>query len=175
MKRTAFHDGWQVREQVNPFRELTGTATPYTDVRLPHDAMLGQDRSPDLSPATAYFPGGVYQYRKAFSRPEHPDGGRAILEFEGVYRNAMVYLNGALVTSHVYGYTGFTADVTPFLVPGANTLLVEARSHQDSRWYSGTGIYRPAWLWTGGPVRIALDGVTVTTQDIDAERAVAEV
>jgi beta-galactosidase len=175
MKRSAFHDGWQVRERVNPFMELSGTVTTYTDVRLPHDAMLGRDRSPGLTPATAYFPGGVYQYRKTFTRPEHPDGGRAMAEFEGVYRNALVYLNGSLVTSHVYGYTGFTADLTPYLVPGENTLLVEARSHQDSRWYSGTGIYRPAWLWTGGPVRIALDGITVTAQDIDAERAVAEV
>jgi beta-galactosidase len=175
VKRTSFHDGWQVREQVNPLFELTRTLTPYTDVRLPHDAMIGRDRSPELTPATAYFPGGVYQYRKVFTRPEYPDGGRAVLEFEGVYRDAMVYLNGAFVTSCGYGYTGFTADLTPFLVPGENTLLVEARSHQDSRWYTGTGIYRPGWLWTGGPVRIAVDGVTVTTPDIDAERAVAEV
>jgi beta-galactosidase len=149
--------------------------TPYADVRLPHDAMIGQDRSPDLTPATAYFPGGAYQYRKVLTRPEHPDGGRAILEFEGVYRNAMVYLNGGYVTGHAYGYTGFTADLTPLLVPGENTLLVEARSYQDSRWYTGTGIYRPVWLWTGGPLRIAVDGVTVTTPDIDAERAIAEV
>jgi beta-galactosidase len=175
MQRSSFHDGWQVREQVNPFFELARTVTPYADVRLPHDAMIGRDRSPDLTPAAAYFPGGAYQYRKAFTRPEHPDGGRAVLEFEGVYRNAMVYLNGAYVTGHGYGYTGFTADLTPFLVPGENTLLVEARSHQDSRWYTGTGIYRPVWLWTGGPVRIAADGITVTTPDIDAERAIAEV
>ncbi len=175
MKRTSFHDGWQVRAQVNPFFELTGRVAPYTDVRVPHDAMIGRDRSPGLAPATAYFPGGAYQYRKVFTRPEHPDGGRAFLEFEGVYRSAMVYLNGAFVTSHAYGYTGFTADLTPFLVPGENTLLVEARSHQDSRWYTGTGIYRPVWLWTGGPVGIAVDGVTVTTPDIDAERAIAEV
>jgi beta-galactosidase len=175
MKCTSFHDGWQVREQVNPFFELTGNVAPYTGVRLPHDAMIGRDRSPGLTPATAYFPGGAYQYRKVFTRPGHPDGGRAVLEFEGVYRDAMVYLNGAFVTGHGYGYTGFTADLTPFLVPGENTLLVEARSHQDSRWYTGTGIYRPVWLWTGGPVRVAVDGVTVTTPDIDAERAIAEV
>ena len=175
MKRTSFHDGWQVRELVNPFFELAGTVVPYADVRLPHDAMISRDRSPGLTPAAAYFPGGAYQYRKVLTRPEQPDGGRTLLEFEGVYRDAMVFLNGAYVTGHAYGYTGFTADLTPFLVPGENTLLVSARSHQDSRWYTGTGIYRPVWLWTGGPVRIAVDGVTVTTPDIDAERAIAEV
>jgi beta-galactosidase len=175
MRRTSFNDGWQFREKVNPFAELVGTVIPYQDIRLPHDAMIGRDRSPDLEPATAYFPGGDYQYRKAFTRPEHPEGGRAVLEFEGVYRDAMVYVNGALAAGHAYGYTGFTADLTPFLVPGENTLLVEARSHQDSRWYSGTGIYRPVWMWTGGPVRIAPDGITITTPDIDAERAIAEV
>jgi beta-galactosidase/beta-glucuronidase len=175
MRRTSFNDGWQFREKVSPFAELSGTVAPYRDIRLPHDAMIGRDRSPSLSPATAYFPGGVYQYRKSFTRPEHPDGGRAVLEFEGVYRNAMVYLNGALATSHAYGYTGFTADLTPFLVPGDNELVVEARSHQDSRWYSGTGIYRPAWLWTGGPVRVAVDGLAITTSDIDVAHAIAEV
>ena len=56
--------------------------------------MIGRDRSADLTPATAFFPGGAYQYRKVFSSPEQPAGGLAILEFEGVYRNAMVYLNG---------------------------------------------------------------------------------
>jgi beta-galactosidase len=175
LRRISFNDGWQFREKVNPFAELSGTSIPYADIRLPHDAMLGRDRCADLTPATAYFPGGVYQYRKSFTRPGHPDGGRAVLEFEGVYRDAMVYLNGALAASHAYGYTGFTADLTAFLMPGENELLVEARSYLDSRWYSGTGIYRPVWLWTGGPVRIAVDGVTVTTPDIDAERAIAEV
>jgi beta-galactosidase len=175
MRRTAFNDGWQFRQKANPFAELAGATAPYQDVRLPHDAMIGRDRSPGLEPATAYFPGGVYQYRKRFTDPERPDGGRAVLEFEGVYRDAMVYLNGALAGSHAYGYTGFTVDLTGLLVPGENTLLAEARSHQDSRWYTGAGIYRPVWLWTGGPVRIAVDGVTVTTPDIDAERAIAEV
>jgi beta-galactosidase len=175
MRRASFNDGWQYREKVNPFAELAGAVTPYAAVRLPHDAMIGRDRSPRLDPATAYFPGGVCQYRKAFTRPEYPDGGRAIVQFEGVYRDAMVYLNGALAASHAYGYTAFTADLTSLLLPGENTLLVESRSHQDSRWYSGAGIYRPAWLWTGGPVRVALDGVTITTPDIDAGRAIAEV
>jgi beta-galactosidase len=175
MRRASFNDGWQFREKVNPFTELAGTVTPYQHVRLPHDAMIGRDRSPGLTPATAYFPGGVYQYRKTFTRPEQPDGGQAVLEFEAVYRDAMVYVNGALAASHGYGYTGFTTGLTPFLVPGDNELLVEARSHEDSRWYTGTGIYRPVWLWTGGPVRIALNGVTITTPDIDAERAIAEV
>ena len=73
MKRTSFHHGWQVREQVSPLFELTRTLTPYSDVRLPHDAMIGRDRSPGLTPATAYLPGGAYQYRKVFTGPEHPN------------------------------------------------------------------------------------------------------
>jgi beta-galactosidase len=178
MKRFAFHDGWQFREKVNPFAELSGTAIPFRDVRLPHDAMIGGERSPGLEPATAYFPGGVYEYRKAFTLP--PEAGpaeqaRVMLEFEGVYRGAMVSLNGAHAGSHAYGYTGFAIDVTGLIVPGENRLEVEARAHQDSRWYSGAGIYRPVWLWTGGPVHIALDGLVVTTPDIDARRAIAEV
>jgi beta-galactosidase len=175
MKRFPFHDGWQFREKVSPFAELTGAVVPYQEVRLPHDAMIGRARTPGGHAATAFFPGGAYQYRKAFTLPDEPGGRRTVLEFEGVYRDAVVYVNGALAGRNRYGYTGFTVDATEFLVPGENVVSVEARSHLDSRWYSGAGIYRPAWLWTGGEMRIALGGLRVTTPDIDAGRAVAEV
>jgi beta-galactosidase len=182
MFRVSFNDGWEFRSKVSPFAELGGASLPYRPVTLPHDAMLGQDRiAPDGAGlkdggAGAYFPGGAFEYRKVFSVPEEYRGSRILLEFEGVYRDAMVYINGDYAGQRPYGYSLFRVDAGRFLRFGQdNEIRVEARAHQDSRWYTGAGIYRDTWLLTGAPVRIGPDGVRVATPDIDADRAVVEV
>ncbi|MFH8491060.1 glycoside hydrolase family 2 TIM barrel-domain containing protein [Streptomyces longisporoflavus] len=176
MKRTSFNDGWEFRPKGDQFTELTGRSTPYRPVSVPHDAMLTEQRSASGDGAGAYFPGGVYEYRKVFHVPAEDEGQRIFVEFEGVHRDAMVYVNGAYVTQRPYGYAQFRADVGPFLRRGAdNEIRVEARTHQDSRWYTGAGLYRDTWLLTGGPVRVAPEGVRVTTVEADRDRAVVEV
>jgi beta-galactosidase len=188
MFRVSFNDGWEFRSKVSSFAELGRASLPYRPVTLPHDAMLGLERiAPDGAGnrdgravpgggASAYFPGGAFEYRKVFSVPEDHRGGRILVEFEGVYRDAMVYVNGDYAGQRPYGYSLFRVDAGRFLRFGQdNEIRVEARAHQDSRWYTGAGIYRDTWLLTGGPVRIGPDGVRVATPDIDAERAVVEV
>ena len=182
MFRVSFNDGWEFRPKVSSFAELGGASLPYRPVTLPHDAMIAQQRvAPDSETLTgggagAYFPGGAFEYRKTFSVPEEDRGSRIFLEFEGVYRDAMVYINGDYAGQRPYGYSLFRVDAGRFLRFGAdNEIRVEARAHQDSRWYTGAGIYRDTWLLTGGPVRIGPDGVRVATPDIDGERAVVEV
>jgi beta-galactosidase len=176
MNRESFNEGWQVRAKVNPFAELSGDPAPYRDVTLPHDAMIERRRDPAGDPANAYFPAGAYEYRKVFRLPEQLRGRRILIEFEGVYRDAVVFVNGAYAGQRPYGYSRFRVDADRFLRPGEeNEIRVEARTHKDSRWYTGAGIHRDTWLLTGGLVRIAPDGVRVTTPDIDAERAVVEV
>jgi beta-galactosidase len=180
--RTSFNDGWQVRPKVNPFAELSGSGVPFLPVTLPHDALIEQSRpTPDgevtmEGAAGAYFPGGVFEYRKVFSVPEECRGKRIFVEFEGVYRDATVYVNGAYAGQRPYGYSRFRVDADRFLRFGEeNEIRVEARAHRDSRWYTGAGIYRDTWLLVGGTVRIVPDGVQVSTPDIDASRAVVEV
>ena len=95
MIRTSFNDGWQVRPKVSLFAELSGARAPFQPVVLPHDAMIGQPRSASASGACAYFPGGVFEYRKIFSVPEQDRGKRVLVEFEGVYRDALESVNGA--------------------------------------------------------------------------------
>ncbi len=181
MIRVSFNDGWELRSKVSPFSALGAAAASYQPVTLPHDAMIGQQRAASVGAsmdggANAYFPGGGFEYRKTFSVPEEHRGRRILLEFEGVYRDAMVYLNGDYAGQRPYGYSLFRIDADRFLRFGAdNEIRVEARAHKDSRWYTGAGIYRDAWLLTGGLMRIGPDGVRVTTPDIDAERAVVEV
>ena len=179
MIRESFNEGWEFRPKVSPFSELSGAAAPYQPVTLPHDALIGQDRYPPGGHAQSdggagvYFPGGAFEYRKTFSVPEGRRGRRILLEFEGVYRDAMVYIivQPGRRPLRVLALPHRRAD--RFLRFGRdNQIRVEVRAHRDSRWYTGAGIYRDAWLLTGGLVRIGLDGVRVATPDIDAERVV---
>ncbi|MEV6712872.1 glycoside hydrolase family 2 TIM barrel-domain containing protein [Lentzea sp. NPDC051208] len=181
MIRTSFNDGWQFRRKVSTFAESAGPPVPFEAVTLPHDALIRQERiRPETdhaaAGAVAYFPGGTFEYRKTFPVSEDHRGRRVLLEFEGVYRDAVVYVNGDYVGQRPYGYSGFTVDVGPYLKYGHdNEVRVEARAHQDSRWYSGAGIYRDTWLLVGDLVHVEPDGIRVTTPQIDAERAAVEV
>ena len=176
MIRTSFNDGWQFRPRVNPFAELAGATTPWEGVTLPHDAMIGRERAEAHGGAGAYFPGGAVEYRKTFAVPQVHRGKRILLEFEGVYRDAMVYVNGDFAGQRPYGYSHFYVDADRFLRFGQdNEVRVEARGHQDSRWYTGAGIYRDTWMHVGEVVRIGPEGVRVTTPELDRELAVVEV
>ncbi|MFJ2503522.1 glycoside hydrolase family 2 TIM barrel-domain containing protein [Microbacterium sp. NPDC087592] len=176
MKRTAFNDGWQFRPKQNPFAELGGVSTPYTDVTLPHDALIHEQRDPDGEGAVAYFPAGAYQYRTTFTPAADLAGQRIVLEFEGVYRDATVHINGAFAGQRPYGYSGFTIDADRFLRSGEENLIeVESRHGGDSRWYTGAGIYRDVWLHVGPAVHIPVDGVRVSASDIEPDGAVVEV
>ena len=161
MIRVSFNEGWEFRPKVSSFAELGRGGAPWRPVTLPHDAMIGQQRVAPVGAmldggASAYFPGGVFEYRKTFFVPEEHRGRRILVEFEGVYRDAMVYVNGDYAGQRPYGYSLFRVDADRFLRFGAdNEIRVEARAHKDSRWYTGAGIYRDTWLLTGGLVRIA--------------------
>ncbi|WP_416971744.1 glycoside hydrolase family 2 TIM barrel-domain containing protein [Streptomyces sp. 4F14] len=179
MIRTSFNDGWQTRRKVNPFAELSGPVAPFTPVTLPHDAMIGQDRVAPDDPeggAGAYFTGGVFEYRKTFAVPEELRGRRVQLVFEGVHRDATVHINGAYAGQRPYGYSQFIVDADPFLRYGEdNEIRVEARAHQDARWYTGAGIYRDTWMLTGDVVRVVPDGIRVTALEVEDDLAVVEV
>lgn len=182
MIRISFNDNWQTRPKANVFAELSGALAPFQPVALPHDAMIGRERvAPGGDTAMTgggigYFPDGVFEYRKTFFVPEEHRGKRILIEFEGVYRDAVVHVNGDYAGQRPYGYSRFFIDADRFLRFGQeNEIHVVARSHQDSRWYSGTGIYRDTWMLIGETVRVSPDGVRITTPDIDRERAVVEV
>ena len=139
-------------------------------VRLPHDAMIGERRSPDAPSGShqSYFHGGTYRYERTLEVPAEWLDKRLSLEFEGVYRKATVYVNGVEVAYHAYGYTGFCVPLSG-LVEGANTIAVVADNSEQpsSRWYAGSGIYRPVWLHVAEPLGLEPDAITVTTTSID--------
>lgn len=177
MIRTPFHDGWTVGPKLGAFESRDGAAAP-VPVAIPHDALRDLPRSPenDGGVHSGYIPGGVFVYERSFDVPANWADRTVQIEFEGVYRDAVVYLNGDFAAHEPNGYAAFTVAADPYLRFGeTNTITVEARAHRDSRWYTGAGIYRPVHLVVADPVNLTLSGTTVTTPDIDAERAIVEI
>lgn len=177
MKRQDFNTGWTVGPKANEFAELGGGQAA-VDVVVPHDAQISLPRDPTLSNGapTGFFPGGTWEYTKSFTVSKEDADRRLWLEFEGVYRSALVYVNGDLAGTWASGYTGFTVPLNDYLRFGEeNQVRVEARAHQDSRWYSGIGIIRPVHLVVANPVHIVLDGVAITTPTIRDESALVVV
>lgn len=173
MKRESFNSGWLFCHGSGTALERTinGAQMPIT-VTLPHDAMICQERDPKTSTgnASGYYPAQTVHYTKEFTWDDL--SGAAYLEFEGIYQNAAVYINGCLAAQHQNGYTDFTVDISPFLKQGKNTVKVLVRNGvPSSRWYSGTGIYRDVWLFRGGNVHIAPNGVKISVTEVDEEAA----
>jgi beta-galactosidase len=147
---------------------------------VPHDFSI--EGPPGADPATMEGPfdkkspggtgagalnGGIGWYRKTFTLPEGAKGNRVGVQFDGVYMDSDVWLNGAHLGKQPYGYTSFQYDLTPHLKPGANVLAVRVRVQQPcSRWYSGAGIYRHVWLSITDPVHVAPWGTYVTTPEV---------
>uniref|UniRef100_UPI003FEF077B glycoside hydrolase family 2 TIM barrel-domain containing protein n=1 Tax=Gemmiger formicilis TaxID=745368 RepID=UPI003FEF077B len=169
MKATSLLTGWTCRH--------LGDTAPGKTVTLPHDAMLAEPRTA-LSAGgtnTGWYEGHDYEYRRTLTVPENELADTHILEFEGVYHNAEVWLNGQKAAFRPYGYTNFYVDCAPYLHAGENELRVIARNadQPNSRWYSGAGIYRPVQLWTARDAHITLNGVKIRTLSLDP--AVVEV
>jgi beta-galactosidase len=177
MRRTPFNDGWTVGATANSFAELiAGSGSAPAQVTLPHDAMIGTERSPAGHAATAYFPNGNWEYKKSFEPSTDELGSAVVLEFEGVYRDARVWVNDTVVAHRPGGYSDFTVQIDHLLRFGEpNEVKVEARAHDDSRWYSGAGIYRSVWLLRGGRVHLVPGGLQLLTPEIDDELATVAV
>jgi beta-galactosidase len=154
--------------------------TTWRELDLPHDWSIELARRPDAPSAASggYFQMGRGWYRKTFTAPEPWRDKRIWIEFEGVYMNAEVRLNGDLLGRHPYGYTSFHYDLTPYLKIGEEnvlSVLVDNDCQRNSRWYSGSGIYRHVWLHVAGPVHLDPWGTFITTPQVSAEAATVQV
>jgi len=173
-----WNDGWEQRRRVTAFQELSGGSGEWEAVTLPHDALIRTDRGPRVpgGDTNGFHGGGAFEYRKRFEVPDGAAGGRMLVRFDGVYRDAAVFVNGALAGQWPYGYTRFDVRIDPFLRFGEqNEIRVECRTHLDSRWYAGAGIHRDVRLLTLPAVHIAPDGIAVRTPEIGDDYALVEV
>jgi len=164
MKRENFNKNWLFWKD--------GKTAEKAEVYLPHDAMILEERQPDLEhgSGTGYYPGGKYYYQKTLYAPQEYADKAVILEFDGVYMKPTIFLNGQKVGEWVYGYTAFYVDLTGKLKIGQeNTILVEVDNSltPNSRWYTGSGIYRDVCLYVGNKKHILPDGIKVKTVSYD--------
>lgn len=124
--------------------------------------------------ATGYTIGGTAWYRKTFTLENDDRFSQTIINFDGVYMNSDVWVNGKLVGSHPYGYTAFQFDITEYLNPAGkpNTIALKVKNEgKNSRWYSGSGIYRHVWLIRKQPIHITHNGVFINTESISENEA----
>lgn len=159
MQSILFHDHWYVRH--------TDENGPGKPVPLPHDAMLSEPRTADAGGGLniSWFMGRDYVYTRHFSVSKKDLMMHNVLEFEGVYRKAEVWINGKKTAFRPYGYTNFYVELDDCLREGDNTVEVIARNgdQPNSRWYSGSGIYRPVKWWRSPKKHIELNGVRIRT------------
>jgi beta-galactosidase len=177
-----FDEGWRFHRGGAQRAEQPGfDDSGWRAINLPHDWSI-EDLPGTASPfspdaigqvSTGFATGGTGWYRKTFMPPAAAAGRRVVLVFDGVYMNADVWVNGVSVGSHAYGYTSFWWDITSRMKPGAaNVIAVKVRNEgENSRWYSGSGIYRHVWLKVIDPVHVAQWGTAITTTDATAASA----
>ena len=170
MKKIDLNQGWICR--------CLTRDEPGVQVNLPHDAMINEPRTAESRGEgnIGWFLGGDYEYQKTLFVPEEWRNKSVLFEFEAVYQCAEVTINGEKAAFRPYGYTNFYVDAARYLKIGEdNEIKVLARNSDqpNSRWYSGTGMYRPAWIWLGDEAHIPVNGVKVKT--VSFEPATIEV
>jgi len=157
------NDNWKFNLQDTPdAQNKTFDDTKWQSVNVPHDWSVKGQLSPTLASCTGYLPGGTAWYRKSINIPQSKSGEKVYLYFEGVYNRSEVFINGHSLGKRPNGYISFAYDATPFIKYGEeNTISVRVDHSQsaDSRWYTGSGIYRNVWLVYSNPVHIAQWGV----------------
>ena len=160
-KPTSFNEGWMFT--LNPSEEIIfgekTDGTEWEEIVLPHDWSIRQPMDSTLAAATGFLPGGIGYYRKHFtvtdSLPQH------YIYFEGIYNRSEVYLNGQKIGERPNGYISTYYDLTPYLKEGENIIdvKVDHSRYADSRWYTGSGIYRDVWLISAENSHLAPWGV----------------
>lgn len=137
-------------------------------VTLPHDWSVSYPFDKRNASGTGYLPGGTAWYRKHFILPETVTGQRVRVCFGGVYKHARVWINSNYLGQRAYGYASFGYDVTAFVRPGENVISVRVEHEEvaDSRWFTGSGIYRDVTLEIIDPRGFRAEGVFVTTEAV---------
>lgn len=176
-ERLSFNDGWLFSladDSLAARPEFVDSG--WRKLNLPHDWAIEGDFSQDNPSGTGggALPGGVGWYRKTFVAENKDKGKHFRIEFDGVYMNSEVFINGICLGKRPYGYISFSYDLTPYLKWGEKNVIavrVDNAEQPNSRWYSGCGIYRNVWLLKTGDVCVAEWGTYVTTAKVDGQGA----
>ena len=183
-----FDSDWRfIKDSTIQAEQPTYNDATWRKLDLPHDWSIEDlpDQNPDQvsgpfsrasvgNTSTGYTVGGTGWYRKSFTLTASEINKVIWLQFDGAYTETDVWLNGHHLGYHPYGYTPFSYELTPYLLPPGQTNVLAVRVKnlgQNSRWYTGSGIYRHVWLTVTSPIHIAPLGVSITTPKISAQSA----
>jgi len=149
-------------------------------LNLPHDWSIEEGYQKEgTASSTGFVSGGIGWYRKSFKLPASDQGKQVRIVFDGVYNNSSVWINGHFLGKRPYGYSSFVYDLSKYLKYGdaENIIAVKVNrtNYVDSRWYTGSGIYRKVQLIKTAPLHIAQWGVQITTPEVTKEKATVDV
>ncbi len=176
-RAVSFNDGWKFHlGNDTVFVSPDYDDSAWRSLVLPHDWAIEGDFSKDNPSGTGggALPGGIGWYRKTFTIPAADRDKEIYIDFDGVYMNSSVYINGHFLGMRPYGYASFTYDITPYINKNGKNVIavkVDNSDQPNSRWYSGCGIYRNVWLRALSPVHVAQWGTQVIPFDITPESA----
>lgn len=171
-----FNCGWRFSAIALNSWDVTDTSG-FEPVNLPHDAMILEVRDPECKNGvhTGFYPGNTYTYLKTFAVSEDMRNKELFLEFDGIFSNAMVYVNGALAAQRPYGYSQFDLRLNDHLIFGGENeikVVADTSAEMDSRWYTGGGICRDIKLYVGEPLHVDIHGLRVHTEFVEDGYAV---
>jgi beta-galactosidase len=180
-RKQLFDDDWKFflgdvsEAKANDFNDES-----WRNLDLPHDWSIEGKLNPKNPTGNAggFFPSGIGWYRKTFKVPGEWKTRKVFIYFEGVYMNSEVFINGKSLGIYPYGYSSFSYDLTPYQNFGKENVIavrVDNSQQLNSRWYSGSGIYRHVWLKVNTPVHVAQWGTVGTTPDVTSESATVQV
>lgn len=171
-----FNDGWLFTlEDVGNGSSPEYSDSTWSEIDLPHDWSVLEQASPTLASCTGYYPGGIGWYRKHFTVSDL--SRKHYVYFEGVYNRSEVYLNGHKLGYRPNGYVSFMYDLTPYLRDGDNVIAVRVdhSRYADSRWYTGSGIYRDVYIIDAPQTHLSQWGVAYQLRSLTSSKAVVDV
>ncbi|MEZ2339189.1 sugar-binding domain-containing protein [Mucilaginibacter sp. RCC_168] len=180
-RKQLFDYNWKFRLGDDTLAKLKNFSdTGWRSLDLPHDWSIEGKISPKnpTGGAGGYFPAGVGWYRKTFKIASEWKGKSVSIYFEGVYMNSEVFINGKSLGVRPYGYSSFSYDLSPYLDFNKENVIavrVDNSRQINSRWYSGSGIYRHVWMKVFNPVHVADWGVAVSTPEVSSKQASVQV
>jgi beta-galactosidase len=152
----------------------------WRNLDLPHDWSIegAIDQKNPMGQAGGYFPAGIGWYRKKINVPSSWQGKHVSIYFEGVYMNSEAFINGKSLGVHPYGYTSFYYDLTQYINYNKENIIavrVDNSQQINSRWYSGSGIYRNVWILVTNSVHFSQWGTVITTPDVNSKKATVQI
>jgi len=171
-----FGFGWRFfRGDVTDAQDVKFDDSGWQTVDLPHDWSIEGPFSEEYASGTGYLPGGMGWYRKSFQLSRDMEDRKIYIQFDGIYNNSEVWLNGKYLGKRPNGYVSLCYDLTPYIEYGNGENVIAVRvdhsKFADSRWYTGSGIYRNVFLTIANKIHVKHDGTFVTTPEITDKEA----